>query len=67
MYFDREVKPYNPEAWIDKTKTKVGYEIPFTRYFYKYEAPEYSEDIEKRLSVLESDIMASLTKLFKEA
>ena len=66
-YFDREVKPYNPEAWIDKAKTKVGYEIPFTRYFYKYEAPEYSEDIEKRLSVLEADIMASLTKLFKEA
>ena len=67
IYFDREVKPYNPEAWIDKSKTKVGYEIPFTRYFYKYEAPEYSEDIEKRLSVLEADIMASLTKLFKEA
>ena len=67
IYFDREVKPYNPESWIDKSKTKVGYEIPFTRYFYKYEAPEYSEDIEKRLSVLESDIMASLTKLFKEA
>lgn len=67
IYFAREVKPYNPEAWIDKSKTKVGYEIPFTRYFYKYEAPEYSEDIEKRLSVLESDIMASLTKLFKEA
>lgn len=66
MYFDREVKPYNPEAWIDKSKTKVGYEIPFTRLFYKYEAPERSEDIEKRLSVLESDIMASLTKLFKE-
>lgn len=66
-YFDREVKPYNPEAWIDKSKTKVGYEIPFTRYFYKYEAPEFSEDIEKRLSVLEADIMASLTKLFKEA
>ena len=66
IYFDREVKPYNPEAWIDKSKTKVGYEIPFTRYFYKYEAPEYSEDIEKRLSVLEADIMASLTKLFKE-
>lgn len=67
MYFDREVKPYNPEAWIDKSKTKVGYEIPFTRVFYKFDAPEYSEDIEKRLSVLESDIMASLTKLFKEA
>ena len=66
-YFEREVKPYSPEAWIEKSKTKVGYEIPFTRYFYKYEEPEYSEDIEKHLSVLESDIMASLTKLFKEA
>lgn len=67
MYFDREVKPYNPEAWIDKSKTKVGYEIPFTRLFYKFEKPECSEEIEKRLSVLEADIMASLTKLFKEA
>ena len=66
-YFNREVKPYNAEAWIDKSKTKVGYEIPFTRYFYKYEAPESSEEIEKRLSVLEADIMASLTKLFGEA
>lgn len=66
-YFAKEVAPYNPEAWIDKTKTKVGYEIPFTRYFYKYEAPENSEEIEKRLSVLESDIMASLDKLFREA
>lgn len=66
MFFEREVKPYNPEAWIDKSKTKIGYEIPFTRYFYKYEAPEFSEDIERRLSVLESDIMTSLTKLFKE-
>ena len=66
-YFAREVKPYNLDAWIDKSKTKVGYEIPFTRYFYKYEAPESSEEIEKRLSVLEADIMASLTKLFGEA
>ena len=65
-YFDREVKPYNVEAWIDKTKTKIGYEIPFTRYFYRYEEPKHSEDIEKNLFVLESDIMASLTKLFKE-
>lgn len=66
-YFEKEVTPYNPEAWIDKTKTKVGYEIPFTRLFYKFEAPEASEVIEKRLSVLESDIMTSLNKLFKEA
>ena len=66
-YFVKEVKPYNVEAWIEVSKTKVGYEIPFTRYFYKYQAPEKSEDIEKRISVLEEDIMASLKKLFKEA
>ncbi len=65
-YFAKEVTPYNKDAWIDKTKTKVGYEIPFTRYFYKYEAPEPSEEIEKRISVLEADIMTSLKKLFGE-
>ena len=33
-YFEREVKPYAPDAWMDRSKDKVGYEIPFTRYFY---------------------------------
>ena len=41
-YFAREVLPYAPDAWIDKTKTKVGYEIPMTRYFYEYQKPEAS-------------------------
>lgn len=63
-YFKREVLPYAPDAWIDKTKTKVGYEIPMTRYFYKYQAPEKSEDIEERISNLEKDIMSSLKDLF---
>ena len=63
-YFEREVKPYNPNAWIDKKKTKVGYEIPFTRYFYKYEAPEKSEDIAERIVALEDKISESLHKLF---
>lgn len=48
-YFEREVKPYNPEAWIEKNKTKVGYEIPFTRYFYKYVASEQSDIIAERI------------------
>lgn len=65
-YFEREVKPYNPEAWIDKTKTKVGYEIPFTRYFYKYEAPESSEVIAERISIHEKDIMEALNRLFSK-
>lgn len=65
-YFEKEVAPYNPNAWIEKSKTKVGYEIPFTRYFYKYETPESSEVIEKRIAILESDIMESLNRLFGE-
>ena len=65
-YFAREVKPYNQQAWIESGKTKIGYEIPFTRYFYKYEAPEKSEDIAARIAVREKSIMDSLNKLFGE-
>ncbi len=63
-YFNREVRPYNSEAWIEKNKTKVGYEIPFTRYFYKYQVPEKLETIEERLKNLELDISESLETLF---
>lgn len=59
-YFEREVLPYAPDAWIDKSKTKVGYEIPMTRYFYKYTAPEKSEDILGRIIELEKEISESL-------
>ncbi len=65
-YFEREVLPYAEDAWIDKKKTKVGYEIPMTRYFYEYQAPEKVEDIVVRIHVLEADISASLEKLFAE-
>ncbi|ELU5587711.1 SAM-dependent DNA methyltransferase [Clostridium perfringens] len=65
-YFDREVLPYNPEAWIDKKKTKVGYEIPFARYFYKYEEPERADDIAIRINKIENNLMASLKLLFSE-
>ena len=65
-YFEREVLPYNNNAWIDKKKTQVGYEIPFTRYFYKYIAPENSDEILDRIRKNESDIMKSLKKLFEE-
>ena len=51
---------------IDKKKMKVGYEIPMTRYFYEYQAPEKVEDIVARIHVLEADISASLDKLFAE-
>lgn len=63
-YFAREVLPYAPDAWIDHSKTKVGYEIPMTRYFYEYQAPEAMEDIVARITALEQDISAGLAELF---
>ena len=63
-YFTREVLPYAPDAWIDHSKTKVGYEIPMTRYFYEYQAPEAVEDIVARINALEQDISAGLAELF---
>lgn len=63
-YFAREVLPYAPDAWIDHSKTKVGYEIPMTRYFYEYQAPKAVEDIVARITALEQDISAGLAELF---
>ena len=63
-YFAREVLPYAPDSWIDAKKTKVGYEIPMTRYFYEYKAPEPVEEIAARLHELELDIQSSLDALF---
>jgi type I restriction enzyme M protein len=63
-YFAREVLPYAPDAWLDHSKTKVGYEIPMTRYFYEYQAPEAVEDIVARITALEQDISAGLAELF---
>lgn len=65
-YFEREVLPYAPDAWIDHKKTKVGYEIPMTRYFYEYEAPEPVESIMERIQALEKDIATSLDALFRK-
>lgn len=62
-YFAREVLPYAPDAWIDKTKTKVGYEIQMTRYFYEYQEPEASDDILSRIIGLEDEIAVSLKTL----
>lgn len=66
IYFEREVKPYNKDAFVDNSKTKVGYEIPFTRYFYKYIAPEKSGDIANRIYSLETNITESLERLFSK-
>lgn len=65
-YFKREVLPYAPEAWIDNTKTKVGYEIPFTRYFYKYVPPRKSEDIMGEIIELEKSLDGVLEGIFDD-
>lgn len=62
-YFEREVLPYAPDAWIDKKKTKVGYEIPMTRYFYEYQKPESSDAILERIIGLENEISESLKNI----
>lgn len=62
-YFAREVLPFAPDAWIDKSKTKVGYEIPMTRYFYEYQEPEASDAILNRIIGLENEISISLKEL----
>lgn len=65
-YFEREVLPYNPNAWIDKKKTKVGYEIPFTRYFYKYVAPQKADEIKNEILEIEKELNGALKDLFKD-
>jgi type I restriction enzyme M protein len=59
-YFGREVKPHVPDAWIDHAKTKVGYEIPLTRHFYRYEPPRPLDEIETDLAGLEKRIVEML-------
>lgn len=63
-YFEREVLPYRPGAWIDKSKTKVGYEIPFTKTFYEYLEMEPADDIAKRIEAHERSLMEKLHTLF---
>jgi len=62
-YFAREVLPHVPDAWIDHDKTKVGYEIPFTRHFYRYTPPRPLEEIQKDLRQLVSEIQDMLGEI----
>lgn len=62
-YFQREVLPHVPDAWIDHSKTKVGYEIPLNRHFYRYEPPRPLEAIEADIKGLETEIVALLAEV----
>ncbi len=59
-YFEREVLPHVPDAWIDHSKTKIGYEIPLNRHFYRYEPPRELAVIEGEIKALEADIVRLL-------
>jgi type I restriction enzyme M protein len=59
-YFKREVLPHVPDAWIDESKTRVGYEIPLNRHFYRYEPPRSLDVIEADIRKLEQEIVTQL-------
>jgi type I restriction enzyme M protein len=62
-YFKREVVPHVPDAWIDHSKTKVGYEIPLNRHFYVYDPPRPLALIEAEIKELETEIVAMLREV----
>ena len=62
-YFETEVAPHVPYAWVDAAKTKVGYEIPFTRHFYTYVPPRPLEEIDADLNKLVGEIMKLLREV----
>ena len=64
-YFKREVLPHTPDAWIDQEKTKVGYEIPFNRYFYVFKPPRDLAEIDAELEGVTDRIVAMIAELSK--
>lgn len=64
VYFEREVRPHVPDGWIDDSKTKIGYEIPFTREFYHYQSPHSIAEIEAEIKGTELEIQRLLGELF---
>jgi len=62
-YFEREVRPHVPDAWMDRTKDKVGYEINFNQHFYKYTPPRQLEAIDTDLKRAEEEIMRLLREV----
>lgn len=67
VFFKREVLPYSPDAWIDHSKDKVGYEIPFTKTFYEYEELEPASEIAVRIEAHEKALVEKLQVLFGKA
>ncbi len=64
-YIAREVLPHVPDAWVDESKTKIGYEVPLNRHFYVYEPPRPLEEIEADLEMLEKEIAGLLSDVVR--
>ena len=62
-YFEREVRPHVPDAWMDRSKDKVGYELNFNRHFYKYTPPRPLEKIDADLKRAEEEILRLLREV----
>ncbi len=62
-YVEEEVHPYVPDAWVDHSKTKIGYEVPLTRHFYVYTPPRSLEEIDKEIKQLEAEIQELLREV----
>lgn len=65
-YMEKNVLPYNPQAYLDRTKDKIGYEIPFTRLFYKFVPPVPSDEIFAELKALEAEEAELMKEILKE-
>ena len=66
-YMEKNVLPYNPNAFLDRNKDKIGYEIPFTRLFYKFVPPVPSEEIFSEIKELEAEETTLMKELFGNA
>jgi type I restriction enzyme M protein len=62
-YVEAEVLPWVPDAWVDHDKTRIGYEIPLTRHFYRYVPPRPLEEIDAEIKALEKEIQALLAEV----
>jgi len=64
-YFDKEVKPHAPDAWMERSKDKVGYEINFTKYFYKYKPLRPAMEIQTDILELELESQKLMSEIFE--
>ncbi|MBN1618746.1 SAM-dependent DNA methyltransferase, partial [Candidatus Dojkabacteria bacterium] len=65
-YFEREVLPYVPDAWIDTSKTKIGYEINFNKYFYKYQPLRDLDEIRADILKIEEETDGLLNRILED-